>query len=439
MRLAVLGAAGRTGRAVLRVAVARGHEVIAFSRRPFVVPDGAQARLGDALDVQAVTQAVRGCDAVICAIGPNARAPADQDSRLGEVLARAMRTEGVKRLAIVTGAMQAPAQFLGRFYRWLARLRSVTALLDDRRVLEQRLLDSGVEVTILRPPQLTDGPASIEGPEFTTDTVITWMDGCSRDDLAAGLVQSVEQPARGATFIRSRPRAGAFWRAWLVRCGLAEVAGIGLAATLAVGLHALLGESESAATRGLSYASFVGLGALEGAFIGLAQGGLLRRLIPTVRLAPFTLMTMLPAALAWAIGMAPSTFLRPEAPADAAALPPIWVGLAGGVLGGALGGALIGGCQWLALRRRVGSAGRWVVASALGWSLALPLDLLGATLPDAATPPPLIVLCAAGFGLLAGVAFAIPTGRVALGLRPLGSATSAKARRAPRLTAAALD
>ena len=66
----------------------------------------------------------------------------------------------MKRLALVTGAMQAASASLWWFYRRLATLRSVRALVDDRHQLKQRLLGSGLDVTILRPPRLTDGRAS---------------------------------------------------------------------------------------------------------------------------------------------------------------------------------------------------------------------------------------------------------------------------------------
>ncbi len=145
----MLGAAGRTGREVLRVAMARGHEVVAFSRKPFVAAVGVSVKLGDALDAGAVADAIFGCDALICVVGPAPGAPANQDSRLAEVLMFAMRSAGVKRLALVTGALQAASRSLGWFSRRLARLRSVRALVDDRHRLEQRLLASNLEVTIL--------------------------------------------------------------------------------------------------------------------------------------------------------------------------------------------------------------------------------------------------------------------------------------------------
>ena len=103
-----------------------------------------------------------------------------------------------------------------------------------------------------------------------------------------------------------------------------------------------------------------------------------------------------------------------------------------GLAGGAVGGLLIGAAQWLVLRRHVSSGYRWVSASMLEWAMALPLGLLGASLPDASTQVPLILLSAAGFGLLAGLTFAVPTGWVALQLRALTGSTKTPAPRDTR-------
>lgn len=75
MKILVIGAAGRTGRHVLEQAVARGHTVTAFARRPQVLAgfEGLHAVLsGDGTDPDAVRGAVRGQDVVISAVGSSA-------------------------------------------------------------------------------------------------------------------------------------------------------------------------------------------------------------------------------------------------------------------------------------------------------------------------------------------------------------------------------
>lgn len=71
MRVLVIGGSGYVGKAVVKNALERGHEVTALLRNPDAVPDGPKLRKvkGDALDPAAVREAVKGQDAVIDAIG----------------------------------------------------------------------------------------------------------------------------------------------------------------------------------------------------------------------------------------------------------------------------------------------------------------------------------------------------------------------------------
>ncbi len=71
MQLLVVGATGGLGRAVLDSALARGHDVTALVRRPDTagLPADVHAITGDVLDPASMEPAVRGRDAVICALG----------------------------------------------------------------------------------------------------------------------------------------------------------------------------------------------------------------------------------------------------------------------------------------------------------------------------------------------------------------------------------
>ena len=69
MRVLLLGATGRPGRAVLDLALERGHTVTALVISPEkLITRSAQlvVMAGDACDQESVTAAVRGCDGVIC-------------------------------------------------------------------------------------------------------------------------------------------------------------------------------------------------------------------------------------------------------------------------------------------------------------------------------------------------------------------------------------
>lgn len=427
MKLAVLGAGGRTGREVLARALAEGHEVVALVRTQRALPSDPRlsVHLGDALDAAALTRLVHGCDAVICVLAPGPDAPPTLSSASSAVLVSAMKAAGITRLAVVTGAMNAERAQLGAFYRWLASLKSIAALLADRHTQELALRASGFEVTILRPPQLRNGPPSREGIDVDGAGIVRMSDQCRRADLAQTLLDAVTRGAHAGetVFVRSRIERGAFWRGWLLRCGSAEFVGIGLAALVAVQLMTAFPDPQTLAQRLLVYVSLLTVGALEGALIGLAQGTMLQRIVPNLRVTRFAGWTALVAMLAWAVGMAPSTFLplalgpaartAADSAAASASEPPVALILAISAAGGALGGLLIAAAQVIELRQHVPTVRPWIAATAAGWALALPLDMLGATLPDATTPPSTIVALSVIFGLLAGVTFALPTGVVA--------------------------
>lgn len=67
MRIAVTGAGGRLGQALVPVALARGHEVVAIDRAPVPdhLPDGLSGRRADVTDYPGLEWAVAGCDALV--------------------------------------------------------------------------------------------------------------------------------------------------------------------------------------------------------------------------------------------------------------------------------------------------------------------------------------------------------------------------------------
>jgi len=219
--------------------------------------------------------------------------------------------------------------------------------------------------------------------------------------------------ARAATSSIEVPHA-VFLRTWILRNGVAELLGITLAAGVAIALAKTIGEPDTLGERLLVYGSMLAAGAIEGLLLGLAQATLLQRCLPGLSIKRFALATSLVALLAWAIGMAAPTF-GPPGPKDLAPAEPsmalvVFISAAGG----ALGGLFFAFAQWFELRRHLRSPKAWIFASMLGWGIALPIDMIGAMVPDQTTPLSLVIGSAATFGLSAGVIFAIPTGLVAL-------------------------
>lgn len=192
-------------------------------------------------------------------------------------------------------------------------------------------------------------------------------------------------------------------RRWVFANTLGEVAGLGAAAVVGVGLARAI-EAAMGAFAGLALAGVMILvGTLEGAVVGIAQWLVLRRPIRNISGRAWVLATAIGAFVAWTLGMIPSTLM--SAGADAAAPPvemsdTVMYGLAA-LMGFALG-PILGFPQWLVLRRHVRKAGWWVLANAAAWAVGMPVVFVGA----GSVPP-------GGFGLIAvGIATGACAGTV---------------------------
>lgn len=110
-----------------------------------------------------IEAAVRGASAVCCVFGPHARDPVPFCAALTERIVAAMRTEGVRRIVCVTGAMigSVPAnvspalRMMARMFRWRA-----AEIARDRARQEAVVMKSGLDWTLVKPPRLTDGAKS---------------------------------------------------------------------------------------------------------------------------------------------------------------------------------------------------------------------------------------------------------------------------------------
>jgi len=100
----------------------------------------------------------------------------------------------------------------------------------------------------------------------------------------------------------------------------------------------------------------------------------------------------------------------------------------GAALLGAAAGAVLGAAQWLVLRKHAQNAARWIGWSAAGWACAMVAIFAGATLPDATTPPWLIVLSGATGGAVGGALLGMVTAHFATTVEPVGPAVTTSRR-----------
>ena len=160
MKLLILGATGRIGRELVDLALARGHVVTAYVRTPNRLERrerGLIVKQGDALEVDRLTEALLGQDAVVSTLGLPAKQALRPSSFMAESMAStvaAMKRSKVQRLAVVSAAVLFPMRGLFyAFFRWLLKHHA-----RDLSAMENVIEASELDWTITRPPRLVSGP-----------------------------------------------------------------------------------------------------------------------------------------------------------------------------------------------------------------------------------------------------------------------------------------
>ena len=117
MKIALIGATGYVGAALLEEALNRGHQVTALVRHPEKLPQHANlsAQRADVHDVASLTEQLRGHDAVLSAFNPGwDQADIREQFIAGsQAIVAATKAAGIRRLLMVGGAGPATARHAG--------------------------------------------------------------------------------------------------------------------------------------------------------------------------------------------------------------------------------------------------------------------------------------------------------------------------------------
>ncbi len=193
MNIAVIGAAGRTGRLVVLEAARRRHYVTALVRNPEHL--GGITRViervvyGDGADLDSVADVLSGQDAVVVTVSSRgAKVPVG--ASVAAAVVKASAAAGVTRMIFTsTYGMVAtrPLVMAGLLKRVLARP------FDEQRRADDIVAASNADWTILRATRLTDHPRT-GLVRVGSDPLLTGPFSLTRADLAQQLVDLVEHP-----------------------------------------------------------------------------------------------------------------------------------------------------------------------------------------------------------------------------------------------------
>jgi putative NADH-flavin reductase len=177
MKLTIVAATGGIGRRLLEQAIGAGHDVTAVVRDPGRLSTPARvvrADLGGS-DPDVLETAIAGADAVLSGLGPRSRSDAGIASRGTRALVDAMSATNVRRLVVVSAAPIGVVPSPGRptpprhdpgdgfFMRHLFGRFALAAFREhyaDLALMEDILRNSVLDWTVVRPPRLTNGPAT---------------------------------------------------------------------------------------------------------------------------------------------------------------------------------------------------------------------------------------------------------------------------------------
>lgn len=212
MKIALIGATGFIGSALLQEALNRGHQVTAIVRHPEKLPQhpNLTAQEGDVTNETRVTTLVVGHDAVISAYSPGRNVPDIYQQHISgyRKIINSVKKAGVKRLLVVGGAgslevspgvqlVDTPA-FPEEWKPGSRAAREVLYLLGDEGELDWTYLS----------PSAIIAPGERTGQfRLGTDQLLTDANGESRisvEDYAVVMLNELEDPKH----IRQRFTAG---------------------------------------------------------------------------------------------------------------------------------------------------------------------------------------------------------------------------------------
>jgi putative NADH-flavin reductase len=197
MKLVVFGATGGNGKYILDQALAAGHEVTAVARNPAKITlrhKNLHVVQGDVMDVASIKPALVGQDAVISTLGAPDRGPTRVYSEGMTNIMQAMQTSGVRRVLCISASGLEPANLIQKVVAkrllWTFLKESYTDLVRMETIVKASSLDW----TIVRPPRLSDGPATgVYHDAINKQLTDNWV--ISRADLADYLLRQINNRA----------------------------------------------------------------------------------------------------------------------------------------------------------------------------------------------------------------------------------------------------
>jgi len=195
MKFLLLGATGATGTLFVKRATAAGHEVVAFVRDASKItpPDRLTVVEGDVRDARALTEAMRGIDAVVSTLGlGKVKDPGNLIVDTTRALVRAAEDSGTKRVLVMSAFGVGDSLAKASAFARVLYNSGGKAPFADKAAGERILTASGLDWTLAYPVLLTNKPAAgdVHAVDLTALDRLPGLPRISRADVAAFLLEA---------------------------------------------------------------------------------------------------------------------------------------------------------------------------------------------------------------------------------------------------------
>jgi putative NADH-flavin reductase len=203
-KILIIGANGGIGRQSVEIALAAGHHVTAIVRQPANLPlthPNLEIIQGDVMHPEIFEKNIGHQDAVISALGVKGGLMGDKPTTLysqgNANLLHLMKEKGIRRAYFISASAIEISPVMPFFARFAAKYilqKLLRHMYADQREMERLVKVSGLDWTIIRPPRLTDKPATGKY-RFSINSFLKNSLSVSRADVAHFMVNNISNQA----------------------------------------------------------------------------------------------------------------------------------------------------------------------------------------------------------------------------------------------------
>jgi putative NADH-flavin reductase len=197
LSILVIGANGGIGRQTVELALEAGHNVTAMLRNPAkltMTHTNLQIVKGDVMYPETFEDYLEGKDAIISTLGTNTISkPTILYSEGNKNLLKAMKKKGVRRAFFISASAIEISPVLPFYVRLVEKYivqKILRHMYNDLRIMESLIKEADLDWTIMRPPRLTDGPATGKY-RFAINSFLKNCLSISRADLAHFMINNI--------------------------------------------------------------------------------------------------------------------------------------------------------------------------------------------------------------------------------------------------------